>query len=118
MHVYQVEKGQPKGWFAGPWNGPLPVSVGYANCGIDEPHVHTQITEIYMVARGSAEMRVEQTTVHLETGMVVIITPGEAHTFVASSSDYMHYVIHAPGLDQEAARAEKVMVDRARLFPD
>ena len=44
-----------KGWYLGPWNSPLGVSVGYANEGIDEPHLHTRISEIYMVARGSAE---------------------------------------------------------------
>src|SRR3954467_213457 len=50
--------GEPKGWFFGPWNSDLPVSVGFANAAIDEPHTHNRITEIYFVARGSCSVRV------------------------------------------------------------
>jgi hypothetical protein len=46
-----------KGWLAGPWDSDLPVSLGFANRGLDEPHVHTQIAEIYLVARGTAARR-------------------------------------------------------------
>src|SRR5690348_8939973 len=42
-----------KGWFAGPWDSDLAVSVGFANAGIDEPHVHAEVTEISLVARGT-----------------------------------------------------------------
>ena len=41
-----------KGWFAGPWDSNLAISIGFANEGVDEPHVHSQVTEIYLVARG------------------------------------------------------------------
>ena len=46
-----------KGWYAGPWNSDLPIAIGYANAGVDEPHVHTQLTKIYLVARGTSEIR-------------------------------------------------------------
>ena len=51
-----------KGWYIGPWNSDIAVSIGYANAGIDEPHLHSRITEIYLVANGSAEIRVEKET--------------------------------------------------------
>jgi mannose-6-phosphate isomerase-like protein (cupin superfamily) len=114
----RVERADPtvgKGWCFGPWNADLAVSVGYANEGIDEPHVHQRITEVYMVARGSSEMRVEQKTVALNAGDTIVIEPGEAHTFLSSSSEYLHFVIHTPGLTGEEARDEKMPVPRSRL---
>src|SRR6266536_2491562 len=40
----------------------------------------------------------------------LIIDPGEAHTFLTSSDDYLHFVIHAPGLVGDEARREKHLV--------
>ncbi len=104
-----------KGWYAGPWNSTLGISVGYANRGIDEPHVHSRITEIYLVAQGTAMMRIEHETIVLADGDMVVVEPGEAHTFLQSSADYFHFVVHAPGLSGDAARAEKQSVPRVRL---
>ncbi|MCB9450514.1 MAG: cupin domain-containing protein [Anaerolineaceae bacterium] len=104
-----------KGWYVGPWNSDLAVAVGYANMGIDEPHVHTHITEIYLVARGMAEIRVETQTITLNPGDMLALEPGEAHTFLHSSPDYFHFVIHTPAFSGEAARQEKQPVTRARL---
>ena len=104
-----------KGWLAGPWDSDLKVSVGFANEGIDDPHVHSLVTEIYLVARGRSSIRVEQRTIELREGEVLIIEPGEAHTFLASSHDYLHFVIHVPGLAGEEAQREKHQVPRSRI---
>jgi len=115
MHLERADPISAKGWYAGPWNSGLPVSIGYANTGIDEPHLHQQITEIYLVARGTAELRVDNQTVTVSAGDMVLIQPGEAHTFLSSSPDYLHFVIHIPGLSGEAARVDKRVVSRDRL---
>ncbi len=115
MHTYHIELKHPKGWFTGPWDSDLAISIGYANSAIDEPHLHTRITEIYLVACGLASMRVEKETLHLEAGDVVVIEPGEAHTFLSSSPDYLHFVVHTPGLAGAEALQEKQAVERARL---
>ena len=115
MRFEQVNLLDDKGWYAGPWDSNLPISVGFANKGIDQPHGHSQITEITLVARGSAEIRVEQQTITLSAGDIVVVDPGEAHTFLSSSPDYHHFVIHTPGLTSEKARVEKSSVSRSRL---
>jgi mannose-6-phosphate isomerase-like protein (cupin superfamily) len=115
MRIERTNSASVKGWYAGPWNSALAIAVGYANMGIDEPHVHTQISEIYLVARGTALLRVEQETVTLAAGDMIVVEPGEAHTFLSSSPDYFHFVIHTPGLAGDQVRAEKAAVDRARL---
>jgi uncharacterized protein YjlB len=89
--------------------------VGYANAGVDEPHVHSQITEPYLTARGTAMVRVEQQTLSLAAGDVLIADPGEAHTFLQNSPDYFHFVVHSPGLSGDVARTEKSAVPRLRL---
>lgn len=93
----------------------MAVSVGFANKGIDEPHVHSQMTEIYLVARGQAQLRLEQQTIQLAAGDMIVIEPGEAHTFLSSSPDYHHFVIHTPALVGEEARLEKTAVSPERL---
>ena len=115
MRIEHADYSVDKGWYLGAWNSALPISVGYANKGIDEPHVHSQITEIYLVARGTSQLRVEQETLRLAAGDVIAIEPGEAHTFLTSSADYFHFVIHTPGLASEIARTEKSAVSQTRL---
>jgi quercetin dioxygenase-like cupin family protein len=115
MRIEQADLSVDKGWYMGAWDSALGISVGYANKGIDEPHVHSQITEIYLVARGTSQLRVEQQTLTLAAGDVIVIEPGEAHTFLTSSPDYFHFVIHSPGLTGEIARIEKSVVSRSRL---
>lgn len=106
---------EAKGWSIGSWNSDMNISIGYANEGIDEPHLHTEITEIYLVARGTATIRIEQKDVELSSGNILVVEVGEAHTFISSSPDYFHYVIHTPGLAGEHAKNEKRLVSRERL---
>ena len=110
MHIHQAPKDRVKGWLCGPWDSDLDISLGYANQGVDEPHVHRQMTEIYFMARGTATMRVEGETIELEQDQVIVIEPGEAHTFLSSSPDHFHFVIQTPGLTGERAKADKVPV--------
>ena len=115
MRVEIADKVQTKGWYCGPWDSDLSISLGYANTGVDEPHVHLQMTEIYFMARGTATMRVEDETVEMVQDQVLVIEPGEAHTFLSSSSDHFHFVIQTPGLYGEQAQADKLRVPRSRL---
>ena len=115
MRLEKAEQSSDKGWYAGPWNSDLPIPVGYANAGIDEPHVHAEMFEIYLVARGTSVIRVEQESVSLAAGDAVVVEPGEAHTFLESSPEYLHFVIHAPRKGAELAGRDKAPVPRARL---
>ena len=115
MRIERASSTVSKGWYLGPWDSELAVSIGYANAGIDEPHLHTKIAEIYLIARGTSQLRVALETVQLEAGDIVVIEAGEAHTFIESSADYFHFVLHTPGLAGDQARAEKHPVTRARL---
>jgi mannose-6-phosphate isomerase-like protein (cupin superfamily) len=114
MPQYREPLGHPKGWLAGPWESTLPVSIGYASEGIDEPQVHPALAEVYLVARGSSRLRVGSETLDLVPASVVIVEAGEAHTFLASSSDYMHFVLHVPA-PQTGSGAHKVSVDTSTL---
>jgi quercetin dioxygenase-like cupin family protein len=91
-----VSETHGKGWFVGPWNSDVPVAVGYADIGVNEPHAHDQMCEVYLVARGSSALRVGDETITLAIGDMIVVEPGEAHTFTNSSEDYLHYVVQAP----------------------
>lgn len=118
MRIERADSTAAKGWYAGPWNSALPLSIGYANQGIDNPHFHRRMTEIYLVARGESTVRVERETIALGAGDMLVVEPGEAHTFLASSADYFHFVVHTPGLAGERAQADHLSVPRSRLGLD
>jgi len=124
MRTYHSDPSREKGWLTGAWDSAgcmvvpgqtPPVNIGYATRGVDEPHLHTRITEIYLVGRGSSQVRIEQQTVTLMAGDLLVLEPGEAHTFLSSSPDYFHFVLHIPGLAGDEAHAEKELVSRESL---
>jgi len=118
MRFERANEIDDKGWYAGPWDSELPISIGFANTGVDEPHVHSRITEIFLVARGSSAIRVEQQTITLSAGDMLAVDPREPHTFLSSSPDYYHFVIHTPGLSGEEAHLDKSPVTRSCLGMD
>jgi mannose-6-phosphate isomerase-like protein (cupin superfamily) len=115
MRVLHSDASVPKGWHLGPWNAGLSIAIGYAHAAIDEPHLHRRITEVYLVARGTATACVSERRVYLAMGDVLVVEPGEAHTFIDSSPDYLHFVVHTPGLPAEEAHHDKVLVSREAL---
>ena len=118
MRLEHVDSIVAKGWYVGPWNSDLPIAIGYAYAGVDEPHAHTTITEVYVIARGTSEIRIEQETITLRAGDLLVVEPGEAHTFLSNSPDYFHVVLHTPALSGDQARLDKQSVPRARLSLD
>lgn len=94
--IKRTVAGTGKGWFTGPWEHAVPVALGYSDVGVDEVHVHDEMFEIYLVARGTSTAVVGGATVELGAGDVLVVEPGESHTFVASSDDYLHFVVQAP----------------------
>lgn len=103
MHL-TADSSQQKGWWSGPWDSPLPVPIGYATSGVNERHFHAEMYEIYLIARGKSKAVVGSKTVSLEAGQILVVEPGEVHTFVQSSEEYLHFVIQAPfvGGDKQA----------------
>ena len=87
---------QAKGWLLGPWNSRLNFPVGWATQGVDEPHHHAQMNEVYLVAQGQSTAAVGGKEVDLNAGDVLVVEPGEAHTFTQSSPDYLHFVLQTP----------------------
>ena len=92
----KIDKSNPKGWFVGPWNSKLQIPIGYANQGINEPHLHTQMHEIYLVAKGWSKIQVGKDIIKLEEGDLIVVEPNESHTFLENSSDYFHFVLQSP----------------------
>jgi hypothetical protein len=53
--------------------------------------------------------------VTLTAGDVVVVEPGEGHTFLSSSPDYFHFVVQTPGLQGEEVQAERIAIAHADL---
>ena len=79
--------------------------IGYANQGINERHLHRELYEVYLVARGSSTIVVNDSSITLHTGDVIVVEPGEVHTFIVNTPDYFHFVLHCPPV-----RGDKVLV--------
>jgi quercetin dioxygenase-like cupin family protein len=95
-----------KGWFIGPWDSDLPIPVGYANAGVNEKHVHKQMYEVYLIANGNSTAVVNGKRIVLRTGDMLIVEPGEVHSFIDSSDDYFHFVLNAPFVKGDKALVE------------
>lgn len=91
-----INKNETKGWFIGPWNLKLDIPIGYANQGINEKHVHSTMFEIYLIAKGTSVIVINEKEIVLNEGDMMVVEPGEVHTFKNSSKDYLHFVIHSP----------------------
>jgi quercetin dioxygenase-like cupin family protein len=105
MIVARNDEARPaKGWYSELFHPSLPA-VGFANQGINEPHYHRQLYEVYLVARGSSVMVVDDAQIALQAGDVIVVEPGQVHTFVENTPDYFHFVLHCPPV-----RGDKVVV--------
>ena len=93
-----------KGWYVDLFRPDLPA-IGFANAGINEPHYHRELREVYLVARGNSTMLVDGKEIILTAGDVIVLEPGEIHTFLSNSTDYFHFVLHCPQV-----RGDKVIV--------
>jgi len=68
-------------------------------------HRHDQMNEVYLVARGHSLAEVDGKRIRLQAGDmlgVLVVEPGERHTFIESSHDYPHFVVQAPSTRERA----------------
>lgn len=64
MHFINISPGETeKKWILGPWNSQSPVEIGYITEAKGTTHVHKEIFEYYLIARGSLTIRVEEMTI-------------------------------------------------------
>lgn len=96
MQHISPPRSQPKGWSIGPWNSEISIPIGYANEGVQERHVHDQMYEVYLIAQGSSVIEVDGIEISLRSGDILVVEPGEIHTFRSSSHDYFHFVLQTP----------------------
>ena len=106
MKIAHGDESRPaKGWYFGLAHPALPF-IGFANTGVDEQHYHRELCEVYLVARGSSTMVVDGTSICLSPGDVIVVEPGEVHTFAESTPDYFHFVLHCPPVKGDKAVVE------------
>lgn len=96
MQHHSLPRDVAKGWYVGPWNSGVSIPIGFANQGIDLPHYHQQMYEVYLVAQGRSTAVVNGREIDLSPGDLLLVEPGEPHTFTSSSADYFHFVIQTP----------------------
>ena len=65
---------------------------------------------------GDATATVDDRSLELAPGDVLVVEPGEARAIVRASSDLMLFVIHVPGEDGDLG-ADKTIVQPDRLDP-
>ncbi len=96
MLIARNDEARPaKGWYSELSHPALPA-IGFANEGVNEPHMHNELREVYLVARGSSTIVVNGNPITLQAGDVIVVEPGEVHTFAGNTPDYFHFVLHCP----------------------
>jgi len=89
-----------KGWYRELVHPALPF-IGFANQSINERHYHRELYEIYLVAKGSSTIVVGDLPTTLHAGDVLVVEPGEVHTFVENTPGYFHFVLHCPPIKDD-----------------
>ena len=87
---------EAKGWPIGPWNSSADYAVGWARQPRDEIHKHEHVSETYIVVQGYGTLVVGEEPLKVDTGEVIFIEPGEYHGWVATSPDFLMFMIHHP----------------------
>jgi mannose-6-phosphate isomerase-like protein (cupin superfamily) len=82
--------------------------------GTRRADLHASVTEIFCVGNGEATARVDDRTVKLTSGDMLVVEPGEARAILSASVDLMMFVVHVPG-DDGMLGDDKTIVDRNRL---
>ncbi len=86
-----------KGWYSELFTADAALpAIGFANAGINERHYHRALFEVYLIVRGDSTVILNDQRIHLHAGDVLVVEPGEVHTFVDNSPDYFHFVLHCP----------------------
>jgi mannose-6-phosphate isomerase-like protein (cupin superfamily) len=93
-----------KGWYTELTHPALPF-IGFANRGVNEQHWHRELCEVYLVARGSSTIVVNDQPIRLYAGDVIVVEPEEIHTFTEGTPDYFHFVLCCPPI-----KGDKVVV--------
>jgi quercetin dioxygenase-like cupin family protein len=101
-----IDTAKAKGWSVGPWNSGVPIPIRYANESINEKHYHSQMFEVYLVAKGCSTALVNAVEVELQAGDILVVEPHEVHSFLKSSEDYLHFVIQVPFVKNDKFLAE------------
>lgn len=105
MLVARHDESQPaKGWYTNLFHPALPA-IGFANAGINEPHFHRELHEVYLVARGQSTVQIDREQIVLRAGDVLVVEPHEVHTFLDHTPDYFHFVLHCPRIQGDKAAA-------------
>lgn len=72
-----------------------PYLLDFANEGVDDPHVHSLMTEIYLVARGTSAVRVGSETIEWQQGDALMLSPARRIPFRAvRRTTYISSCIH------------------------
>lgn len=66
------------------------------------------MSDVYLVARGSRVAVVAGQELALGAGDMLVVEPGEDHTFVSSSQDYLHFVLQAPFVKGDKVEVKNV----------
>ena len=59
---------------------------------VNDPHRRDRMNEVCLMARGHSLAEVDGKRIRLQAGDMLVVEPGERHTFIESSHDYLHFV--------------------------
>jgi len=81
-----------------------PVWFHYLRISDSHKHVHRRTTEYYYVTEGVGEIELDDQTIPIAKGDMIVVPPGVAHTARATTDDELHVlIIVVPPADDGAA---------------
>ena len=79
-----------------------PVAFHYLRISDSKKHYHKKTTEYYFVAEGVGEMELDDKTIPIQKGDLIVVPPGTRHTSRPTTKQELHILIVAhPPIDPE-----------------
>ncbi|MEZ4707847.1 MAG: cupin domain-containing protein [Caldilineaceae bacterium] len=112
MKIYakREESGDGPAWICGHWNGsPLEIGMGLRTAvGEHEVRHHHPYCEYYVMLEGAAELEVEDASVSVRPGSVVMVEPGERHCVTAIGAQGARWIV----IKERSAPNTKIQSDQ------
>jgi quercetin dioxygenase-like cupin family protein len=85
-----------EGWHLKGAGLPIQVGVKSGATPFGGPHRHKTMTEYFYLLAGELQLQVEERTLGMEKGDLVVVEPGEAHQVLRASADALLLLLMPP----------------------
>ncbi len=87
---------QKEGWYLTEAGLPVQVGVKKGATPFSKKHLHRTMAEYFLLLEGDLRLKVNEETLEMKKGDLVMVEPGEAHEVLYASPDALLFLLMPP----------------------